>query len=91
MTLRTNLWDMPSGITSVSNNHLSYTIWEATRAGGVLGAIFPIIDQSTFEGTATVSQNSAGTYKYTPTATYTLNGVEHTVHGTPVTITWRNP
>ena len=91
VTFRVNVWDMSDGITSVTANNLIYTVWEATSAGVVTSGIFPTIDPSSFEGTASVSQSSAGTYKYTPTATYTLNGVKHTLHSAPVTITWRNP
>ena len=91
VTFRVHVWDMPDGITSVTDNKLSYIVWEAKSGGGVTSAIFPAIAPNSFEGTTTVSQNAAGTYKYTPTATYTLNGATHRVHGDPVTITWRNP
>ena len=88
VTLSVNVWDLPDGVTG---SDLSYTVWEASRTGGVLGAIFPTRDQDSSGGAATVSKDSAGTYKYTPAATYTLDGVTHTLHGDPVTITWRNP
>ena len=88
VTLSVNVWDLPDGVTG---SDLSYTVWEASSTGGVLGAIFPTRDQDSSGGTATVSKDSAGTYKYTPAATYTLDGVTHTLHGDPVTITWRNP
>ena len=89
VTLRLSVFgDLPDGVTA---SNLSYTVWEASRARGVLGFYFATVDATSYEGTATVRKDSAGRYKYTPEATYTLNGVEHTLHGDPVTITWRNP
>ena len=89
VSLRLNVFgDLPDGVTA---SNFSYTVWETSRARGVLGAIYPAIDATSLEGTATVRQDSAGRYKYTPEATYTLNNVEHTLHGDPVTITWHNP
>lgn len=75
---------------SFDYSNLSYTIWETTGTGAFVSAIIPAHESDSPIGTATASQAQAGTYKYTPEARYTLNGVEHTLQGDPVTITWRD-
>ena len=89
VTLRvTVLGELPDGVTY---SDLTYTIRETSRKGKFISLMFPTIDSSRDEGIATVSWDRAVTRKYTPEATYTLNGVEHTLRGDPVTITWHKP
>ncbi len=86
VTLFIGVRGLPEG---VAYSDLSYLVWENTKTGGLVSALFPAHDSDSPIGTSAVSHADAGTYKYTPEATYTLDGVEHTLRGDPVTITWR--
>lgn len=83
---RVNVWGLPNGITA---DDLSYTLRE-TSSSGAGSFMYLVPDAGSYEGTATISKDAAGTYKYVPEATYTQDGVTYTLHGDPVTITWRN-
>ena len=88
ITLRVNIWALPEGVDSSS---ISYTLWESSSADGFMGVVYPVRDTDSPGATANIREDAAGTYKYTPEATYTLNNVEHKLRGDPVIITWRNP
>lgn len=87
VALSVNVLSLPEG---VAYTDLSYTIWETTGTGAFVSAIIPTHYSDSPIGTTTVSHSQAGTYKYTPEARYTFNGVEHTLQGDPLTITWRD-
>ena len=87
MTLRVSIWGLPDG---VDYDTISYTLWESGTEG-FIGGIYPVRDEGSPSATATLMEDAAGTFKYTPEATYTLDNVEHKLRGDPVIITWRNP
>ena len=87
---RVNIWGLPEGPEGVDYDTISYVIWESATEGD-LGVVYPVRDEDSSGATATLTQSTAGTYRYTPEATYTLNDVEYKLRGDPVTITWRNP
>ena len=84
VNISANVWALPEGV-AVST--LSYTLWE-TSSDGATRLIYLVPDATTYTGTTTESKDSPGTFTYTPTALYILNGVEHRLHGDPVTVTW---
>ena len=87
VTLTLNMWDLPE---SVPGQDVEYSLLE-TNSAGVATTTGLTTDETSFAATTTLTKDSAGTYKYTPIANFTFNGVTRTVHGDPVTITWRNP
>ena len=85
VTIKVNLWAQPDGI---ENANLAYTLWE-TASNGEASIIYLVPSSGSQLAMTTERQDSPGTYKYTPTATYTLDGVTYTLHGDPVTVHWR--